>query len=116
LFGHTEYVIADADLAMSVQSSLLNDYAKNAPDPGIDIVDDLFENAFIDTVTGRIKLSGDLVENYPHLIDGAVTEELFHFLQLQAKNLIGKKLTPAQSVKMEAEVVLLMLNSGFKKL
>jgi len=30
--------------------------------------------------------------------------------------LIGKKLTPAQRVKMEAEVVLLMLNSGFKKL
>ncbi len=114
LFGSSEYVIGDANTAMSTQNSLLRNYAANAPNPGIDIVEGLTQNAHIDTVSGRISLSSDLVQNYPNLIDGTVTEELFHFQQLQANGLLGCSVTAAQAQTMESEVVNLMLNSGFK--
>jgi hypothetical protein len=80
-----------------------------------DIVQGLTENAIIDRVSGRIRLSSDLVENYPRLIDGTVTEELFHFQQLQARGLLGGSITGAQRKAMEAEVVDVMLSGGFKK-
>jgi hypothetical protein len=115
LFGSSEYIIGDANSAMQTQSDLLRNYVANAPNPSINIVDDLTENGNIDTISGQINLSSDLVENYPHLIDGTLTEELFHFQQLQSYGLIGGPVTDAQSQAMESEVVNLMLNAGFQK-
>jgi hypothetical protein len=81
----------------------------------MDVVQGLTQNAVINTVNGRISISADLVENFPHLIDGAVTEELFHFQQLRARDLLGGPITGNQRRAMEDELVHLMLSSGFKK-
>jgi RHS repeat-associated protein len=114
LLGHTEYIIGDADKALQSQRELLEFYAANADNPGIDIVEGLIPNGTIDTVSGRISISGDLIDRFPHLVDGVINEELWHFKQLYDGGLYGKTVSPKVSARFEAEIVDAMLGSGFR--
>lgn len=115
LAGHFEYVIADGGRATQVQNALVRYYNRHADNPGIDIVQGL-GGARIDTVSARIQLGSDVVERFPHLIDGYVTEELFHFHQIHTRGILGRELIGNEGRVLEDEVVGRMLRSGFRKL
>jgi hypothetical protein len=117
LFGHNEYVVADAAHATRVRQGLEAYYRRHAP-PGATIrwVDNVpgGRNGFLDAVTGDIRLSSDVLSRYPHLADGLVMEELQHFHQLQSRGWIGRNLTGAENALIEHEVVKRIQRSGFR--
>jgi hypothetical protein len=119
LFGREEYIVIDPIKAEKVKQELLSFYiktmkAKNKT-PSIRVVDGMY-GAQIDTVTGEIWISRQVIENYPHLKDGYLVEELHHFKVLCDMKLFGKKLTQTQAAMVEKEIVKFMTSkeSGFK--
>ena len=118
LFGHNEYVVADAAHAARVRQGLEAYYRQHAP-PGATIrwVDNLpgGRNGALNTRTGVIELSNDLLTpQYRHLADGVLMEELQHFHQLQSRGWIGRNLTAAEQALIEREVVQRIERSGFR--
>jgi hypothetical protein len=118
LFGHNEYVVGDAALAARVKQGLEAYYKRHAPKGAtIRWVDNVpgGRNGYIDTVTGDIRLSKDLLTpKYRHLADGVLVEELQHFQQLHSRGWIGRNLTAAENALLEQEVVRRMQCSGFR--
>ncbi|MFO0967461.1 MAG: hypothetical protein U0793_18030 [Gemmataceae bacterium] len=117
LFGHNEYEVANAAQAARVRRALEAYYNQYAP-PGATIrwVDNVpgGRNGFLDTVTGDIRLSNDLLINYPHWAEGLLMEELQHFHQLQSRGWIGRALTDTEEALIELQVVRRMRRSGFR--
>lgn len=74
----------------------------------------LSANAALNTKSGEIKISRDLVERYPHLKAGTYAEELFHFEQVYKRGWFRRALTPEEQNILETEVVKLMLDAGFE--
>ena len=117
LFGHNEYVVADTAKAGKVKESLEAFYKAKAPKgASIKWVDNVpgGRNGLINTETGEILLSKDLLIKYPQLADGVLVEELQHFHQLQSRGWIGRALTAEENALLEKEVVQRMQRSGFK--
>ncbi len=119
LFGHNEYIVSDSIKAEKVKQELLSFYintmkAKNKT-PRIVVVEGM-KGAQINTVTGEIRISRKVVENYPHLKDGYLVEELHHFKVLCDMKLFGRELTQAEAAIVEKKVVEFMTSkeSGFK--
>jgi hypothetical protein len=105
-------------LASRVKKQLTEYYFKHADNAAIDYVDNLMADgvrrtAFIDTVTGRIKLDKSLLDpKWSHLHDGYLMEELQHFHQLHSRGWLGRILSPAENILIENEVVRRLLKSG----
>jgi len=72
--------------------------------------------AEINTVNGKINIGKEVVENYPHLADGYLVEELRHFQVLHQKKFLGRALTAAEETALENDIVQFMARpeSGFK--
>jgi predicted RecA/RadA family phage recombinase len=114
LFGHNEYVVADAAKAAKVKSGLMDFYKKHG---GVDViyVDDallLGRNGSLDTTNGDIWISKGLRDKYPGLVEGTIMEELQHFHQLKSRGWFGRELTKAEHDLLERDVVQRLLRSG----
>ena len=46
-------------------------------------------NGYIDPKTGNIFIDREMAEKYPHLMDGAIMEELLHFKQFVRDGVLG---------------------------
>jgi hypothetical protein len=72
-------------------------------------------NGYLDTVSGKILLSKDLLTpKYERIADGALVEELHHFHQVRSRGWLGRELTDDEIALLEREVVRRMLRSGFR--
>ena len=110
--GVQEYEVVDPAKAAATRAKLEAHWRANAKEPVIEYVEGL-EGAQIDTTTGRIRVSKEVAERFPHLEEGYIMEELQHFQQLTERGWLGRELTQAEVVELEAEVVGRILESGF---
>ncbi len=115
LLGHNEYKISDPAKAAKTKQDLLDYYKKHAKNPSIEPVEGL-AGAQIDTVTGKIKIGQEVLDNYPHLADGYLVEELRHFQVLHQQKMLGRALTAAEEAALEKDIVQFMArkDSGFQ--
>lgn len=104
----------DAAKAARTKQSLLDYYKKHAPNRSIEVVEGI-SGAQIDTVTGKIKIGREVIDNHPDLADGYLVEELRHF-QVLHQNMLGRAMTAAEEAALEKDIVQYMARaeSGFK--
>jgi hypothetical protein len=127
--GGFEYIVKNVDLMFKTKNEWTDFFLKNKPPrakvtftdisslPGMS---GLHANGYIDPKTGNIFIDRDFAERFPHLLDGAIMEELYHFKQFVRDGYIGMDIADINAIdpgylnSIEAEAANVLKGAGLE--